>query len=226
MYARHDLVWLSDQGWQRVLNTAPDSGRRAIEMWRQADWPAIVRRADADLPPEQLSIGIALPPHSVNGSKTRIGLRTAKADVKKLAPPLPVSRVVETVPEPWRNFLKKLERDSDNAGIAVSVFGSIALQALTGQAYVTAVSDIDLLIRPADCEQLFQSLDLLKLYAGSLPLDGEIVFPGGQAVAWKELSGALRAAKNVRVLVKGTHKVSLATTAALLEALKGNVCTI
>lgn len=224
MYARHDLIWLSNQGWQRALNAVPEHDRHAVEMWRQADWPAIVRRADADLLPNQLSIGIALPPNPVDGAKTRVGLRVEQADIKKLLPPLPVARVVDAVPEHWRVLLKALERDASSSGLAVNVYGSVALQALTGQAYVTAVSDIDLLIRPVNCEQLTRSLDLLNRYADSLPLDGEIVFPEGQAVAWKELSGALRAANDSRVLVKGTYNVSLARPSALLAALKDELC--
>jgi phosphoribosyl-dephospho-CoA transferase len=47
-----------------------------------------------------------------------------------------------------------------------------------------------------------------------LPLDGEIVFPSGDAVAWKEWAGA------ERVLVKRASAVRLAPVAELLSTLE------
>jgi phosphoribosyl-dephospho-CoA transferase len=226
MFARHDLVWLSEPGWRHARDTAPANCDDAIDMWRQTGWPAIVRRADADLLPGQLSIGIALPPHPIDGSKQRIGLRVPRADVDKALPPLLLAQVIEAVPQAWRPLLTALQREAACQGLALRVYGSIALQALTGQPYLTAASDIDLLLRPMTCAQLHRGLDLLGFYASNLPLDGEIVFPGGQAVAWKELCGALQAANGARVLVKEMHRVSLATTSALLATMKDDACTI
>jgi phosphoribosyl-dephospho-CoA transferase len=227
MCKRHDLVWLSDQGWQRAreaLDKAPAHCRDIIEMWRQADWPAIVRRADADLLPEQLSVGIAMPPRPTDGCKIRIGLRVSRSDVKKVLPPLSVAQINEATPASWRPFLTALDRDAGSQGLTIRVYGSVALQALTRQPYLTATSDIDVLLRPMTRAQLHRGLNLLNSYARNLPLDGEIIFPDGQAVAWKELSSALRATCGTRVLVKEMHGVYLATTNALLATMKDDVC--
>lgn len=226
MFARHDLVWLSDQGWQRTRDMAPANCRDTIEIWRQADWPAIVRRADADLMPDQLSVGIATPPRPSDGAKTRIGLRVLRRDVKKVLPPLSVAQINEAVPEPWHPFLAALDREAAGQGVTIRVYGSVALQALTRQPYLTASSDIDVLLRPMTGAQLHRGLDLLNSYAHNLPFDGEIVFPSGQAVAWKELSEALRAKSGLRVLVKEMHGVYLATTNALLATMKDDVCSM
>lgn len=224
MFRRHDLVWLSDQGWQRTRDMAPANCRNTIEMWRQADWPAIVRRADADLMPEQLSVGIAMPPRPTDGCKTRIGLRVLRCDVKEVLPPLSVAQINEAAPEPWHPFLAALDREATGQGVTIRVYGSVALQALTRQPYLTSSSDIDVLLRPMTGAQLRRGLDLLDSYSHNLPLDGEIVFPSGQAVAWKELSEALRAKSGLRVLVKEMHGVYLATTNALLATMRDDVC--
>jgi phosphoribosyl-dephospho-CoA transferase len=194
-----------------------------IDMWRKSDWPAIVRRADADLLPDQLSVGIAMPPCPIDGSKMRIGLRVAQSEVRMVLPPLPITQVIVAAPEAWRPLLAALEREATVQGLALRVYGSLALQALTRQPYLTAASDIDVLLYPVTPVQLQRGLELLNFYASSLPLDGEIVFPQGQAVAWKELSAALRATSGRRVLVKEMHGVYLTTTGALMATMKKDV---
>jgi phosphoribosyl-dephospho-CoA transferase len=197
-----------------------------VDMWRNSDWPAIVRRADADLMPDHLSVGIAMPPCPIDGSKMRIGLQVAQYEVRRVLPPLPITLVIGAAPEPWRPLLAALEREATVQGLTIHVYGSLALQALTRQPYLTAASDIDVLLRPVTTTQLQRGLEMLDFYASSLPLDGEIVFPQGQAVAWKELSAALRAASGTRVLVKEMHGVYLETTSALMATMKEDVCTI
>jgi phosphoribosyl-dephospho-CoA transferase len=225
MFARHDLVWLTQRGWQHALATAPANCVEAIDMWRDAAWPAVVRRADGGLPPGQLSIGISLPPDPADGAKRRIACRVPVAEVRQHLPPLPLAQAIAAAPEPWRPRLAALERQAAAGDLALRVYGSVALQALTGQAYLTAASDIDLLLHPVTLAQFHSGLDLLDFHARRLPLDGEIVFPGAHAVAWKELSGALAGAAGARVLLKHLHGVSLAATDALLATMKDDVCT-
>jgi phosphoribosyl-dephospho-CoA transferase len=92
------------------------------------------------------------------------------------------------------------------------------MQAITGQSYLTPASDIDLLFVPADAASLRAGLALLEQYAALLPLDGEIVFPSGEAVAWKEWISAGR--HDARVLVKDAGAVRLAPMAQLLATLE------
>jgi phosphoribosyl-dephospho-CoA transferase len=223
MFARHDLVWLTQRGWQHALATAPANCAAAINSWREAAWPAVVRRADVGLPPGQLSIGIALPPDK-HGAKTRIACRVPADQVRQHLPPLPLAQAIAAAPGPWRPLLAALERQAAAHGLALRVYGSVALQALTGQAYLTATSDIDLLLHPVTLAQWRSGLDLLNSHARRLPLDGEIVFQGAQAVAWKELSGALGGAAGARVLVKHMRGVSLVALDDLLATMKDDVC--
>jgi phosphoribosyl-dephospho-CoA transferase len=71
---------------------------------------------------------------------------------------------------------------------------------------------------------LHAGLALLDDCSRQLPLDGEIVFPSGQAVAWKEWRNALSAQSRARVLVKRIDSVLMADPAALLDEFTERMC--
>lgn len=227
MFARHDLVWLGEEGWRRVLAGAAAEHAPAIAAWREADRPLVVRRADVDQAPGQVALGLALPPQE-DGRKIRIPCRVAVEHMARRAAPLPLAQALAQSPNMlprWNAALAALASSAVNAGIELRVYGSLALQVLTGQAYLTASSDIDLLVQPRGAAELDAALALLKAHAQRLPLDGEIVFPNGRAVAWKEWAAARAGAPGSRVLVKEMTRVSLVTTDTLLAALEEQACT-
>lgn len=232
MFARHKLVWLSDAGWQTALandNTsanasAPPHRHAAIDQWRRADWPAVIRRTDADAADHEVCLGIALPPNPADGSKMRIAFRAARSDVRKMLDPIRIGAAADAAPAAWRAPLATLEAAAERQGLSIRVYGSLALQALTGQPYVTPASDIDLLFYPAAVAQLETGIALLAAYRSVLPLDGEIVFPSGQAVAWTEWLNAMHGAATPRVLVKRKDTVHLSAMAELLHSLEEQVC--
>lgn len=215
MFSRHDLAWLSGAGWDAALAHALPGQYTAIERWRREDWPAIVRRADAGLAPGQVSLGIALPP-AQDGAKVRIALNALATDIVRSSPALALAEAAQAAPARWRTPLGELVTKS--SGMALHAYGSLAMQAVTGQRYLTLSSDIDLLFMPTDRPAMFAGLALLEEYASMLPLDGEIVFPSGDAVAWKEWIGAARI--EARVLVKHLGAVRLAPAAQLLATLE------
>jgi phosphoribosyl-dephospho-CoA transferase len=90
------------------------------------------------------------------------------------------------------------------------------MQALTGITYLTPTSDIDILLHPRSVDDLHAGLALLQHHATTLPLDGEIVFPDGAAVSWKEWA----ASGDERVLVKHIGGVRLSGKAPLLAQLQ------
>lgn len=225
MYARHDLVWLSGRGWEQALASAPAPARKALEGWCRAGWPAIVRRAEPGQGAGQLSIGFAFPPHA-DGTKLRVAGRIDGAEVEKHMAPLSLAGALDGVPVRWQPALASLEQEACALGLALRVYGSVALQALTGQPYLNEQSDIDLLLRPIDRAQLDRALALLDDYASVLPLDGEVVFPDGRAVAWKELASSLDGAAGNRVLVKEVGRVSLAKVDDLLATMRAPTCSL
>lgn len=224
MFARHDLVWLTSRGWQRVRAGAPLEAIDALDVWRDGGWPAVVRRAEAGLAPGEVAIGFALPPRRAAGgklAKPRVGCRVELSDVQRRTRALPLVGALDAVPAAWRAPLAALESEAAAAGLGLAVYGSVALEALTGQRYITPQSDIDLLLRPQNREQLMAGLALLARHAASLPLDGEVVFADGRAVAWKELRAAFGSAPGTRVLAKGLDRVALVAPEELMATLEG-----
>lgn len=220
MFARHDLVWLSGQGWRELLARAMPGHAPAIAAWRQADWPLVVRRAEADQAPGQVALGLALPPRPEDGRKVRIACCVAVEHIRRREAPLSLAQAAAALAR-WNAALAALAAEAAERDIALRVYGSVALQVLTGQAYLGPGSDIDLLAQPRDAAELDAALALLRAHAAGLPLDGEIVFPGGRAVAWREWAAARAGAAGSRVLVKEMTRVALVATDALLASLDG-----
>ena len=236
--SRHDLVWLSDRGWQQLIDqlvdqlsvqlneqphmTPAEVQLKAIRLWKNQDWPLVVRRNDADIGvnTDQICLGLAMPPHPLTGDKKRIALCCAITDIKKKTSALPLSSIINTAPSEWQQGLADLASQANN--LRLHVFGSLALQTLTKQIYLSATSDIDVLFYPENIEQLQAGLLLLSASAKTLPLDGEIIFPGEQAVSWKEWLSALD--RQAHVLVKDMQSVCLASTASLLSSLEKYSC--
>ncbi len=223
MSARHSLAWLSENGWQNVRQNATQVDRGVIDEWRLANWPAVVRRDDIDTAEGYICLGVSTPPDPESGVKTRIALSTATAHIEKISPPLNIAAVLHSIGRPWATGLDTLRRDAEIDQLAVRVYGSCALQAITGKQYQTPASDIDLLFYPRTTKQLHDGLNLLERHSKKLPLDGEIVFPFGHAVAWKEWLNAARQTA-CRVLVKETKKISLLPMHDLVATLEDQPC--
>ncbi|MYM22372.1 malonate decarboxylase holo-[acyl-carrier-protein] synthase [Duganella sp. FT135W] len=206
------LVWLSEAGWQAARAAQPQH-TAALTQWQRRDWPAVVRRLDADAAPDEVCLGLPVPPDSA-GRKVRIALRVQAAhvvrssDAMALHAALPFSGA-------WHEQLNALCDEA--TALDLRVFGSLAMQALTGLQYVSPTSDVDVLFHPASRHALDEGVALLERYTRQLPLDGEIVFPGGAAVSWKEWQMAMR--HPAKVMVKELHAVRLADTASLLATL-------
>lgn len=214
MFARHSLVWLTAPGWLAARAAAP-AHAPALERWQRANWPLVARRRDPGAGAGDACLGLALPPDPASGAKVRIALRLPAAGVARSAPPLSLKAALATLPEPWRGQLSLFKEAS--LGLDFRVYGSAALQALTGLDYLRPTSDIDLLLYPLTEQQLRSGLALLLRF-DTLPLDGEVVFPNGEAVAWKEWAAA--GPGHARVLVKGDEAVRLAPVGALLATLR------
>lgn len=170
--------------------------------------------------PGEVAIGFPLPPRPEDGGKLKFGCAVEMSDIGRRTRALPLVGALDAVPAQWREGLEALERQAADAGVSLSVYGSVALAALTGQYYLTPLSDIDVLLQPQTRRQLMIGLDLLSWHAGILPLDGEVVFPDGRAVAWKELRAAFACAPGTRVLTKGLDRIALVLPEALMATLE------
>jgi phosphoribosyl-dephospho-CoA transferase len=66
-------------------------------------------------------------------------------------------------------------------------------------------------LRVVDFEAASQVAQLLQAAPLPMRMDGEIVFSGGQAIAWRELQKLLTG-QTAQVMVKDLHRVWLATS--------------
>lgn len=231
MHRRHHLIWPTEAGWLRLQaqsgqsDQAVDARRHeAMAHWQRNRWPVVVRRNDADAAPGEICAGIALPPDA-QGNKPRIAVRLHADEVAATRAPFLLRDIaaarLPALPPAWHDAMAGLQEQLARADIALGVFGSLAWQAITGQSYLRAGSDIDILFEPCSREQLEQGVRLLAYHAMFLPLDGEIVFPGDAAVSWKEWRQvAVKGADpDNKVLLKTPDAVRLERVGALAQSL-------
>lgn len=187
--SRHHLAWLRP-AWRDLLRAPLDpTDRAALSGWFARGLPAVVaRRLPGD--GDAVRLGVAL----AGEERRRVALVVARDAIGAIAPPLALREVVRSAPDRWVPRLRALDRSARDAGLVLRVYGSLAWQHLSGEERVGADSDLDLLVRPRDAAQLLDALRLLRdHWAGAAPaLDGEILLPGGRAVAWRELASGAR----------------------------------
>jgi phosphoribosyl-dephospho-CoA transferase len=221
MILRHTRVWPTASGYAALASTASDPiVRAAIDLWSTRGWPLIVRRREdrESSSDTAIAIGLSLPPSL---DKKRWGFFLSRDDIAAHAPPLALEEVIGRLPATRRRMLAPLARAAARERIALRIFGSVAWQAETGLDYWHDDSDLDLIAAPKSHADLRSTIALLERAQErvAMRLDGEIVFPGGDAVAWREWAYA---SKTRRVLAKNMTRVALVSRSDLLGTLEPN----
>jgi phosphoribosyl-dephospho-CoA transferase len=131
-------------------------------------------------------------------------------DIVATAPPPRLSAAIEVAPASWRPSLEQIVDLTAAHGLVARVYGSLAWRMLTGLDYLTARSDLDLLLPfPASCDLGRLSAELAAIEAAApMRLDGELVRDDGAAVNWRELHAGA-----AEVLVKRRGDAVLLRTA-------------
>ena len=200
---RHDLIFVSPVAWRSLQETRNDLADVPLAAgWVDRGWPLVARRP---APGEVggLPLGLPLPPYL---GKKRLSVLMQPQDMISSAPPPQLSAAIEVAPETWKRILKRVVDLAARHGVEARVFGSLAWRTLTRLDYLTAGSDVDVLL------PLPPGRDIAGLTAGlaaieaSAPIrfDGELVRDDGAAVNWRELYSGAR-----EVLVKTTRGVAL-----------------
>jgi phosphoribosyl-dephospho-CoA transferase len=226
---RHQLVHLSDAGWQEVLARPWDeTAGECLQHWAGARLPLVITRqmsVHGSMQEGDLAVGLAAP---VCWQRRRIALSVRPADVAwfdefpladKLAPALPAA-----ARPAWKQLCLSLAQ----AGATARVYGSHGWQLVSGLHCVRAGSDVDLWLAVPDAPQADAAVALLEAFGSERAprLDGELVFPDGRAVAWREWQ-RWRAGRCRSVLAKSLHGPVVlqawpaATGCALIEAVAG-----
>lgn len=210
--SRHSLVWLDSVLCQPLKRRLPAETWAIVADWLDRNRPAIVRRRTENDPEDTIPLGIPLPPHQ---GRQRIALQAPVSAVREIRPPLTLRQVILSAPAAWQAPLSELDARFTAEGLELRVFGSLAWQHITKESYLTARSDVDLLLRPQSRVPLERALAILTDWERQTTLraDGEVLLPDGAAVAWREL---LRAQHSV--LVKSAHAVMLRPAAELFGA--------
>lgn len=212
-WVRHDLLHVTPEAWESALSRSPSAvDLPLVRDWVDRGWPVIVRRRDATEDPRLVPIGVPLPPEH---GKRRIALALDPYGVKGRSRP-PLLRIAASAADPaWRSTIDSLLALGSVTGVEPRAFGSLMWQHQTGLTYLSPTSDIDVLWRiPAGfgVSTLLLGIAEIERDAG-LRIDGEIVFPDGSGVNWREL---LEAVDHATVLAKTMDGVRLVHTAQLL----------
>jgi phosphoribosyl-dephospho-CoA transferase len=208
---RQQLVWLTPEGWAQAL-AAPwdDSLRPCLAHWAGHGLPLVVTRQRQGAE-DGIATGLPAP---ARWHRRRLSLAVAPRHVLFGAEFPPADALIRHLPgaasATWRALLASLAA----LDCRPRVYGGYGWQVLTGLAYVHAQSDIDLLLPVTSAPQADAVVRHLSAVAWVGPrLDGELLFPDGAAIAWREWA-AWRHGQATQVLVKRLHGVALETPPA------------
>lgn len=220
---RHDLVYL-----HREAAFATPCAETGDAHWQAArDWIAAVRPLVAARQPEgsgPVLLGLTLP---LALGRKRLSILVEPTCISAVRRPVSARQCISCLPPMQAASLSALDSAIEASGARLGVYGSLAWEALTGEAYRRAESDIDLICDVADRTQYEKALTALARAAVTFPcrLDGELRFPDGSAVAWQEIL-AIENALDKSVLVKGDQKLALQPLADLLAGLQPKLMAV
>jgi phosphoribosyl-dephospho-CoA transferase len=210
---RHDLAYL--RSGAEVDPVIMDAGVRAwIREWIAKGKPLVVTRQDEG--GDSVRLGAVLP---LRLGRRRVGCTVAKSDVARTTPPLSVAAVISRLPAESVHTFEALSKRAADLGIVVGVYGSTAWECLAEESYRHAASDVDLVCDVARPSTLAPWLKALECASDEsvLRIDGEIRFPDGCCVAWRELA-RLGLGRDASVLAKGLQHVTLTRIETLMES--------
>jgi len=208
-WQRHELLSVAPRVWRSELASRPaDAATPLLAIWAENGWPVIVRRRMAGDPTDRVPVGVPLPPAA---GKMRIALTVPEQAVLERSPPPSLLAVSREADPAWGPTLRALVALGARHGVSPAAFGSLLWQYRTGLAYLSPRSDLDVLwpVR-ADCEIGALVAGIAAAERGApMRIDGEIAFPDGEAVNWRELHLALNQDGPSEVLAKSIGGVRL-----------------
>jgi phosphoribosyl-dephospho-CoA transferase len=214
-WRRHDLLHVAPGAWASAVANYPSLvDLPLVESWADRGWPVIVRRPAEAEDPDLVPVGVPLPPAD---GKRRVALLLPPGGVLQRSFP-PLLRAAARVADPrWRSTIVSLLALGARTGVEPAAFGSLLWQHLTGRAYLSLHSDLDVLWSvPTGFDVLSLVFSIAEVArAAPLRIDGEVIFPDGSAVNWCELWNAHRTADRATVLAKSMEGVRLVEIASL-----------
>jgi phosphoribosyl-dephospho-CoA transferase len=214
-FRRHDLAWLDPDSDAAAY--AVDAGdQESVCNWVRNNWPLVVARQSDPLAVQagHMLLGFTLP---TAPARKRVALHVPQAAIISYSRPLLLKDAIAYAPQEWRQHLTLVSKICANHAVEARVYGSLSTQAFTGQTYLDAASDVDVLFECGKDTGLHKLLGELHALQRHKPhLDGEVLAPTGWAVAWRELAAALQAKKPVKLLAKSYGETRLLAVDQLL----------
>ncbi|MGB8339406.1 MAG: malonate decarboxylase holo-[acyl-carrier-protein] synthase [Burkholderiales bacterium] len=204
--ARNDLVWTTALAWQQIEHQAWDGqAQEIISHWRANNLPLVVCRQRDEIFPDQISVGLPAP---TQWARRRLALTINTSSIAESGAFPTLTQIAST----HRNQPAEVDLDSalSELGAQAQVYGSYGWQVLTGLVYLHEDSDIDISVRVKNFDMAWQAVHQLATTQLPSRIDGEIVFPDGKAIAWRELL-QLITRQTSQVMVKDRYSVRLAT---------------
>jgi phosphoribosyl-dephospho-CoA transferase len=218
-WRRHELLHVAPDVWASALAQRPAlADLPLLERWAQREWPVIVRRRAEGEDPGMVPVGVPLPPAA---GKCRVALVLPPGGILQRSPPPLLGAAAKVADEGWQSTIASLLALGARTGVEPSAFGSLLWEHLTGLTYLSAQSDLDVLWPvPADFDALSLVFGIARVQHDTpLRIDGEVVFPDGSAVNWRELWNVHRIAHwaedRATVLAKTMEGVRLLDIASL-----------
>lgn len=209
-WQRHELLHLEPQAWDLALAAHPrQAPMPLLAGWNTRGWPVIVRRRTPCDDSNSVPVGVPLPPAA---AKLRITLTVPIEGVIARSASVTLKNAACAAPAVWKPTVSRLAALGAEHGVEPVAFGSLMWQHLTGLKFLSSQSDLDVLWPVSrGCAIFSLLLRIAKIEEASpVRIDGEIVFPDGRAVNWRELHNALRQDAQAEVLVKTLDRVALA----------------
>lgn len=206
---RHQLAWLSPQGWRELLGRPwATEDLACLQHWADHGWPLVVTMQSCAQrqPADPVALGLPAPP---GWPRRRLSLRVTPAQILWFDECPTLDQALRQLPRRARPPLRALHGALSAHGLRARVYGSLGWQQLTGQPYLRPGSDVDLWLAVDDAAHADIAAGLLQACPSRLRLDGELHFPNGDAVAWREWA-AWRAGQCRGILVKRLHGAHLA----------------
>jgi phosphoribosyl-dephospho-CoA transferase len=201
---------VAPKSWAGLLASQPAAAAAPYLIhWADCGWPVIVRRwMDEDLLPHMVPVGVTLPP---SASKQRISLLVSAESVLARSPPPSLWSVKGVADGSWQRTIDALLALGEHHGVAPAAFGSLLWQCKTGLPYLSPRSDLDVLwpVKPDhEIDSMLASIADIEKRA-PMRIDGEIVFPDGSAVNWREFHIAVNKNDPAEVLTESMAGVCL-----------------
>ena len=214
MLARHDLVYLDQAGREEACRWAvqmnPALPARLLESWivdgiEGIEIPGIVKRQE-QVGSALLELGFSTNCYS-GESRIRINTQVPASSVCRTTTP---RQVVALLPN-YQNTHKRetlllLNAAAEKHGVCLGVFGSTALEMVTGLRYSSGRTDIDLTAYPqatCDLEGFYQEALLIEKRQ-EVALDIELILRETYGIKLKEYIG-----KPAEMLAKSMYSVQL-----------------